>query len=257
MSNNCDVKLRAVMPGASWNGQWRDNVGKPVLTDAYGVPIKGGVMIDPELQELQPDPFHAPVKHLKLRVDLAGTKPYEVLALLAGINGTSSDFVTLMEAAVLPDGIKCTEALRDAMYAASFAPESWKVHEREFVSTDGCLVANGKTLANFDVLICGETVNEFGEKAYILRKSTGERVSVDAVEMPMGGWAWRFGGNCTIYDGIELFMHLTRQYAQMTDFQKREYELEPLRKKQEEIRKELDRKSRIKFPGLSNDHLDR
>jgi hypothetical protein len=221
------------MPGGSWAGQWRDAFGKPVITDKGGHPVKGSVIIDNEAHLIQADQFHPPTKHSKLKVNIEGYGPYEVLVPISDINGTRAAFKAAMEARVLPEGITCTESLRDAMLAASFAPETWKQHDRESVSTANGIEANGKLLSNIRFTIAGETVNEYGEKAYVLRKDDGTRITVDATEMPLGAYAYRMGG--TIYDGIETWFHLSREWAGRSDFEKQEFELEPIRKQQADL----------------------
>jgi hypothetical protein len=234
-----------ILPGASWGetptspGTWRDQFGVPVLTDQYKQPLKGKVTIL-EKQGVQADEFHAPVPHLKLRVDIEGTPLYDILVPIDSIRGNRDTFVTTMETLVLPQGTRCSKELRDCMYASSLAPEYWKVHEKEFISTADGLVANGVALTNFLVTIVAESVNsENGEKTYTLREEkTGKRVVVAAEEIPLGQWGWRFGGR--VFDPIQTWFELSREWRNRTDDERQEFALQPLREQEDAIRKEHD-----------------
>jgi hypothetical protein len=239
MADTFDFRLGTLVPGASWAGQWRDTFGKPVISDKGGHPVKGSVLIDSEIHLIQSDPFHAPSRHSKLKVDIAGYGLYEVLVPTSEINGTRAAFKAAMEARVLPEGITCTESLRDAMLAASFAPETWIQHDRESVSTVNGIEANGKLLSTIRFTIAGESVNEYGEKAYVLRTEDGKRITVDATEMPLGKYAYKLGVGAAIFDSIELWFHLSREWAARSDAEKREFDLEPIRKEHAEAAEKL------------------
>ncbi len=244
MQDGCHFRIATREPGASWAGLWRDSLGQPMIIDAFGTPVAGTVTIDKELQELQADPHHAPVPHVQLLVDLQGRNPYRISMPVDDLNGKRADFVAAMEAKVLPKGMRCTEALLDGMLAASFAPETWKVHSRSLVAVEGGLYANGVCLADKQFTIVAETTNAYGELFYTLRCADGSRVSVPASNMHLGKYGYAI--NATIYDGVGLWLHLSAEWKARTEAEKRDFDLEPLRTKQDAIRAQIERRGRAR-----------
>jgi hypothetical protein len=230
-----DITLNSTMPGSSWAGLWRDNLARPLITDKYGIPLKGGVTIDPEVQEIQPDEFHPPVRHLRLRVDLPGLgKPYEILVPVSSINGKKADFVTTMQEQVLPDGVRISDGLRDAMIAASFAPEVWKVHDREFASTETGMWENGRQLSNVSFCICDDAQNEYGARAYVLRLADGKRVTISAHDLQSGNYSYLIGPDARIFDPLAVYMQLKRVWGELSDQEKQAFRDEEVQMRQAE-----------------------
>jgi hypothetical protein len=246
MPNQFDFRLTSALPGGSWGGIMRDSMAQPMLTDEGGHPLRGGITMAPETRDIQADQFHAPVPHAVLHVRLDGSAPYDVLVQLTEISGTADTFLETM-ARVLPAGVKATRSLRDGILAASFAPETWPVHDKEYVANPEGLWASGKRLANKVFTIAGESKNAYGEKTFILRKEDGTRVMVDAADLPLGGYGYLL--DAQIYDGVELFLHLTREWSARTDAEKHVFEIEPLRQAAEKARQAVEKKA-SRFPGF-------